>query len=95
MTIRDKLVAQCGDDQLLFMDGFDDCIIGLCDIHCQNPRVAYDVTKILKSLEAMGMGEDEAREYYEFNIECCYVGEYTPALIDLIPLEAPSEEAKP
>lgn len=41
------------------------------------------------------MDEDEAREYYEFNIECCYVGEYTPALIDLIPMEDPSEEAKP
>ena len=80
--LRKAISQVAGDDQMLFLDGFDDCIRGLCEIHGQVPRVAYDVDKILLALqERHGMGEEEAAEFYDHNIGCCYVGPYTPALI--------------
>ena len=78
---RDELVERCGDEKLLFMDGFDDCILGLAHTFNGHPVVAYDGNRIVYSLMAKGMTEDEAEEYYSFNIECSYVGEYTPIII--------------
>jgi hypothetical protein len=56
-------------------DGFDDSILG----YDTKGRVIYSVNSILDTLvNRDGMDYDEAREYFGFNIECAYVGEYTP-----------------
>jgi len=42
-----------------------------------------DENKIISILqERDGMDEDEAREYYEFNIKGAYMGEMTPLFFD-------------
>ena len=41
----------------------------------------YDYDKIIASLVADGMDEDEAEEFYGFNIEGAYAGETTPAIM--------------
>ena len=39
----------------------------------------YTKDQIVKTLvERDGMTPDEAVEFFNFNIECAYVGEYTP-----------------
>ncbi len=81
MSKRDEMVEMSGDPDLLFMDGFDDCIIGLTTGCDGNSVVAYDGDKVVESLMGMGMTNEDAEEYYSFNIECCYVGKYTPILI--------------
>lgn len=78
---REELVERCGDENLLFMDGFDDCLLGLAHTFNGHPVVAYDGNRIVRSLMAQGMTEDEAEEFYSFNIEGCYLGEYTPIII--------------
>ena len=56
-------------------DGFDDSILG----YDTKGRVIYSVNSILDTLvNRDGMDYDEAQEYFGFNIECAYVGEYTP-----------------
>ena len=56
-------------------DGFDDSILG----YDTKGRVIYSVNSILDTLvNRDGMDYDEAQEYFGFNIECAYVGDYTP-----------------
>jgi hypothetical protein len=68
--------------EALKADGFDDAIIGIASRCGQNDLIAYDVSKILMVLqERDGMTEDEAQEFFEFNIIGAYMGENTPIFI--------------
>jgi len=61
--------------EALFADGFDNAILG----YSTELRVVYSVNQIMETLvERDGMTPDEAIEYFEYNISCAYVGEYTP-----------------
>jgi len=62
----------------LFADGHDDAIMG----YSSDGRVIYSVDKIVGTLvERDGMTPDESIEYFNFNIECAYLGEYTPIYV--------------
>jgi len=63
------------DEEFLFADGFDDCILGVDAI---GNRIIYDVEKCLESLMKQGMSRGEAIEYLYFNTVEAYVGELTP-----------------
>lgn len=80
--IREKLSETYGDD-LLFMDGpeFDAAILGVAERAGGESVVAYDIQRVLEVLE-QDMSSEEAREYFDFNIGCAYVGEKTPVYID-------------
>ena len=65
---------------LLFADGFDEAIIGVAERIGMEPVVAYDTNKIIEIL-SREMTEDEAVEYFEFNILGAYMGERTPIYI--------------
>ncbi|MGI9357929.1 MAG: hypothetical protein ACR2ON_00830 [Paracoccaceae bacterium] len=61
--------------EAMLADGFDDCIMG----YDKDGRVIYSVEEIVATLmERDSMTEEEAIEYYDFNIEGSYVGDYTP-----------------
>jgi hypothetical protein len=64
--------------ELIKLDGFDDAIMGIVErngLQC----ICYDKTKIIEILMVQhGMDHDEAIEYFDFNIVCAYVGEFTP-----------------
>jgi hypothetical protein len=80
-VIRDNMVEIAGDDNLVFLDGFDHCILGICSIYGEVPRVAYSVELIIKALQKNEMSYEEATEFFDFNIGCLHTGPYTPALI--------------
>lgn len=66
---------------LLLATGYDDCILGIAE-RCGQPNVvAYDSQKIAKSLMRQGMTEEEAWEFFSFNISGAYVGELTPIFV--------------
>jgi hypothetical protein len=67
-------------EDLLFADGFDEAIIGVEE---RAGVVAYDIDKIIEIL-MREMTEDEAVEYFEFNILGAYVGEKTPVYIKIV-----------
>ena len=73
----EELKETIGDHnpEALFADGFDNAILG----YSSDCRVIYSVDQIVETLvERDGMTHDEAIEFFNFNIECAYVGEYTP-----------------
>jgi hypothetical protein len=82
MSIRDELAEI--DPDLLLMDGFDDCILGICESFGGESVVAYDHDRVIASLESQGMTYEEAVEYHEFNHAGAYVGKRTPVFIHKI-----------
>ena len=68
------------DPDALFMDGFDEAIIGFFT-RCGQPLVVvYDRRKCIEVLKG-DMSEDEAEEYLSFNCEGAWVGDRTPAIL--------------
>lgn len=64
------------DEDILKADGFDDAIIGIEE---STYRLIYSVTKCIDILvKDQGMTEDDAIEYFWFNVAGSYVGEKTP-----------------
>ena len=78
--IREELSEEYGD--LLFMSEveFDEAIIGVAERIGMEAVVAYDTDKIIEIL-SRDMTEEEAVEYFDFNIIGAYVGERTPIYI--------------
>lgn len=72
--------AEESEVPLLFMDGHDNAIIGL-GRQFNKFCVLYSRKNIISNL-CRYMTEDEAFEYYEFNIAGAYVGEYTPMILE-------------
>ena len=61
--------------EALFADGHDHAIMG----YATDGRVIYSVDQIICGLmNRDGMTKEEADEFFSFNIECAYVGDYTP-----------------
>ena len=71
-------------NELMTMDGYDDCIVGI-GYRCEmEPYVVYDTHKIIDKLMKQGMSWHEATEFHEFNQACAYVGPNTPGFIELL-----------
>ena len=72
----DLIIEQNPEDEFLKADGLDEAIIGYDDF---SGRLIYSMTKIINILiEDDGMTEEDALEYYYYNIHGGYVGEKTP-----------------
>lgn len=81
MTKREELLELYPDEEFLFADGYDDAIIGVAD-----GVVVYDMGHIIWTLqEESGMTNEEAVEFFDFNIAGAYMGEKTPIYVDVLP----------
>lgn len=69
---------------LIKLDGFDEAVLGVVE-RAGLLAVCYDRSKILQIL-MRDMNEEEAWEYYEFNILGAYMGEATPVYLDMMHL---------
>ena len=70
----DKIVEWFPEDEFLIADGFNDAIIG---VDSDSMRLIYSVTKCVEIL-SKDMSEEEAVEYFDYNVRGSYVGEKTP-----------------
>lgn len=68
-------------DDMVLMDGHDDCICGIVSRFGQPPIVCYDLEKVIAQLVEDGMSEDEAYEFHEFNQLGAWVGDTTPCFL--------------
>jgi len=84
MGIREDLVEEYGDADLLFMDGYDDAIIGVCTQYGRELVVAYSHEKVLEMSVKTGSTYEEAIEFFEYNQVGAYMGEKTPVFIRLL-----------
>jgi hypothetical protein len=75
------------DQQFIKLDGFDECYLGVGESYGENPALIYDYDQIIEKLQQDGMSNEEAKEYYDFNIIGAYIGEKMPIFLNRIPLE--------
>ncbi len=66
---------------ILKADGFDDAILGLGRRCSQPDLLVYDVDKCVVILMEDGMTQEEAMEYFEFNVVGAWMGEGTPIFL--------------
>jgi hypothetical protein len=77
--MKDKILEHYGQT-LIFADGFDTAIIGVCS---QTFRVVYSVEMCIEILmERDSMTMDDAMDYFTFNVSGAYIGEQTPIWCD-------------
>jgi hypothetical protein len=69
-----KIIEQYEEETFLKADGFDEAIIGVDETKM---RLIYSVRKCLEIL-MRDMSEEDAMEYFNFNVSGGYVGEKTP-----------------
>ncbi len=68
------------DDQTMFAEGFEEAFLGL-GTQAGKQVAVYNKQKIFEILQKE-MSSEEAVEYYQFNMECAFVGERTPVFLD-------------
>ncbi len=72
---RKEIIDLFEDEELMFVDGFDEAIIGIDTV---SYRVIYNKEIMIEVLISEGMSYDDALEHFSYNIEGAYVGEKTP-----------------
>jgi len=76
---KKKIVSEI-DENVLYADGFEDALIGyVTQFH--KVLAVYDREKCLRILiQRDKMTQDEAEEFFSYNVEGAFVGEYTPCI---------------
>ncbi len=80
----ERIIEWYPDEVFLSADGFDNALIGIAYDKIKGVHVLiYSRMKCIEILiERDGMSEDEAEEYFDYNVEGAYVGEKTPIFVD-------------
>ena len=77
-------------DKILLADGFEEAFMGVVESFGTAPKACYNYDACIDILmQDMADGDsppthDEAVEYLEFNVTQAYVGEHTPAFINVV-----------
>ena len=68
----------------VILDGLDDAILGIVEEFGNGRRILYSRNKIIQILcERDSMTEEDAEEFYSFNILGLYVSEQNPVFLDI------------
>ena len=70
----ESIVEQYDNEEFLKADGFDEAIIGVDET---TMRLIYSVSKCIEIL-MREMSQEDAIEYFGFNVSGSYMGEKTP-----------------
>jgi hypothetical protein len=77
--IREQLSESNPD--ALYADGFDEALVGIAR-RCGQPDLAvYSVRRCIEVLMQRGMTEEEADEFFDFNVVGAWVGPMTPIFL--------------
>ena len=69
----------------VLLDGLEDAILGIVEEFGNGRRILYSRAKIIQILcERDSMTEEEAQEFYEFNILGLHAGEQNAVFLDII-----------
>ena len=78
---KKDLLYQLSPD-VIVADGFEDALIGVGQ-QFNKAMAVYDRQKCIEILlERDGMSDEEAVEYFEYNVTGAWVGEYTPIFLE-------------
>jgi hypothetical protein len=77
-----------GEKGLVIADGLDQAFIGLMlRFNVLEPIACYDYDRVIQGFMADGMTEEEAVEYFEFNVIGSWVGDRTPCYLRRMSLD--------
>lgn len=77
-NILESILEQYPDTASLKADGFDDAVIGY---DMNNDKLIYSYSKCIEILKK-DMSEEDAIDYFSYNVQGAYVGEKTPIYMD-------------
>jgi hypothetical protein len=80
MTVLERIIEDYPEAQFLKADGFDAAIVGF-DV--EEERLVYDSTSVVQVLINEGMDDEDAWDYFFYNIAGAYVGKHTPLFIKM------------
>ena len=70
----DEIIENFYEEEILKADGFNEAVIGIDE---SSMRLVYSVSKCIEILME-DMSEEDAMEYFSYNVSGAYVGEKTP-----------------
>lgn len=76
----DKLLKE-REESVVFADGLEEAFIGI-GYQFHTPIALYSKNKAIQCLIDQGMDEEQAYEYFDYNITGSYVGDNTPIFIE-------------
>lgn len=83
MTILDELAEL--NPQALYPTGFEDAVVGYSECPGEPIRAVVHVGKCLDILaQDQHLDPEDAREYFEFNVQGSYVGDHGPVYVNLV-----------
>lgn len=78
-----EILSETNEDALV-CDDLEDALIGIGESYGKSPVAIYDIDKIIKIyMERDGMSEEEAREFFDYNVLGAYAGEHMPIFVTL------------
>ena len=69
-------------DGAIVFPGLENALIGFGSQWSREPIAVYSAAKIVKAFVAQGMSEEEASEWFEFNVRGLWAGERTPLILE-------------
>ena len=76
----DKLLKE-REESAVFADGLEEAFIGI-GYQFHTPIALYSKNKAIQCLIDQGMDEEQAYEYFDYNIAGAYVGDNTPIFLE-------------
>jgi hypothetical protein len=76
----DKLLKE-REESVIFADGLEEAFIGI-GYQFHTPIALYSKNKAIQCLIDQGMDEEQAYEYFDYNVAGAYVGEQTPIFLE-------------
>jgi hypothetical protein len=76
----DKLLKE-REESVVFADGLEEAFIGI-GYQFKTPIAIYSKKKAIQYFMEQGMDEEQAYEYFDYNIAGSYVGEATPIFLE-------------
>jgi hypothetical protein len=88
MTVQDKIAALAEiNEEILLADGFEEALVGYVE-RAGGPTVAvYDTEKCISILQENGMTEEEAVDFFYYNVVGSYMGENTPVFFSYLDIQ--------
>lgn len=75
----EEFCREYGPEDTVLLDGYDEAFVGLTSDDGPT-RAVYSMDRIIKVLERE-MSNEDAWEYFAFNVESAHMGERTPTFI--------------
>ena len=80
MTLTMEDIHELAEGAIILTD-LDRAIVGITEEFGNETRILYSVKKIVEILTDSGMSDEEAIEYYQYNILGGYFGERNPIFL--------------